>query len=87
LDYYWKQTNGFTNHSSNANMFFQWASGTSIGPSRTFTEEPRGVGCPNFITAAGGVLHLLWAGFAGLHVQADALVFSYPFPPPGATGL
>ena len=51
------------------------------------SEEPGGVGCPNFLTGAGGVLSAVWAGWGGVRLRDDRLDLVYPIPPPGATSM
>jgi hypothetical protein len=45
------------------------------------------VGCPNFLTGAGGVLSAVWAGWGGVRLRDDRLDLVYPIPPPGATSM
>ena len=56
-------------------------------PFDVMSEEPGGVGCPNFVTGAGGVLSAVWAGWGGVRLRDDRLDLVYPIPPPGATSM
>ena len=53
------------------------------GPFHTWGEYEQNNGCPNFLTAAGGFLQSVWAGFGGVRLTDDALVISKPTPTSG----
>jgi len=58
------------------------------GPFRTWVEgNVGGAGCHNFVTAAGGYLQVLWAGYAGVRLTDDALTFHAPQVPPDTSKL
>merc|ERR1719265_2910863 len=66
-----------------ANYFGKTTANNVFGPFKVWTESAGGGGCPNFMTGAGGYLQILWAGYAGVRLTDDALIFLNPSPPEG----
>eukprot|EP01052_Picozoa_sp_SAG31_P010402 SAG31_NODE_569_length_14020_cov_11.049565_9_plen_306_part_00 len=102
LDFYWQKTSGFIvgmtwpmvaighkelNDTANAALFTAWAYSTVNPPFMVVSEEPGGAGCPNFVTAGGGVLQMFVAGWGGIRLRDDSVEMLYPQPPPGSTAL
>eukprot|EP01059_Diplonema_ambulator_P008678 TRINITY_DN1834_c0_g2_i1.p1 TRINITY_DN1834_c0_g2~~TRINITY_DN1834_c0_g2_i1.p1 ORF type:complete len:688 (+),score=161.90 TRINITY_DN1834_c0_g2_i1:37-2100(+) len=55
------------------------------GPFHTWGEYEQNSGCPNFLTAAGGFLQSVWAGFGGVRLTDTALTITQPAPPSGGS--
>eukprot|EP01064_Diplonema_japonicum_P032969 TRINITY_DN636_c0_g1_i1.p1 TRINITY_DN636_c0_g1~~TRINITY_DN636_c0_g1_i1.p1 ORF type:complete len:713 (+),score=269.87 TRINITY_DN636_c0_g1_i1:43-2139(+) len=55
------------------------------GPFHTWGEYEENSGCPNFLTAAGGFLQSVWAGFGGVRLTDGALTITKPAPPSGGS--
>mmetsp|Transcript_100887 Transcript_100887/g.261091 ORF Transcript_100887/g.261091 Transcript_100887/m.261091 type:complete len:792 (+) Transcript_100887:36-2411(+) len=57
------------------------------GPFYAWSEGSGPWGCSNFITGAGGYLQIFWAGYAGVRLTDEALLFRMPRIPPDTSSL
>jgi len=57
------------------------------GPFYAWSEGLDPWGCSNFITGAGGYLQIFWAGYAGVRLTDEALLFHMPRVPQDASSL
>jgi len=70
-------------YAENATALFARSYANSQLPFGVWTETPTG-GTTNFITGAGGFLQAVWAGYGGIRILEDGLVFN-PYLPANVT--
>jgi trehalose/maltose hydrolase-like predicted phosphorylase len=61
------------NKSAAAAMFNKGYVNNSLPPYYQWYEVVGGIGCPNFLTGAGGFLQSIWAGLGGVRIDDDGL--------------